>query len=524
MFKLHVEEGEQTGEAFALGEGDNVLGRSREAQIRLRSADVSSLHARLSVQGQNVVVTNISQYGTWVGERKLQGGESVPLEVGQLIRVGKNALKLKKNSEIPAEPIIQEQTAAPSLKETFSITQASVPNKTDGTRDSRVDPAKTAAVADKTVYPQADLSSDEAISMDFDKLMRSKAGSVDLEETDGDPSEDKTHAQKTVFAPKEELDRRLVEERKKGRQRLGLILGGSILTLALLFLFLPKPVHEGKLEFDESYEIGEVPVPQGGYKLLYPKNGTSKVQPTGDGVVISTQLGRKRDVRLVITLQESISEKWATQDSETSVQTWIKDHPEQTFGLPHGKFEGQQNGIWVWSIPYTRNSSEAVVGEARVFCYGRRLEAISAEVPTTDQGRAENMYKGCSYFEIPPEFEESYWVGQALTAKIVAVSIFKQIEGDLRREAPLTWVAIAKQLEQVLRQSVIEKHPADEEQAVRWLVSLRKQEARWFNSQHLLVINADRTKDAKALAKVAQRCQAVFSDPADNRYFEVRKW
>ena len=55
--------------------------------------------------------------------------------------------------------------------------------------------------------------------------------------------------QKTVFAPKEELERRLVEERNKSRQRLALNVGASILALVLLFFFLPKPVHEGKLEF-----------------------------------------------------------------------------------------------------------------------------------------------------------------------------------------------------------------------------------------------------------------------------------
>jgi pSer/pThr/pTyr-binding forkhead associated (FHA) protein len=523
-FKLHVEEGEQAGEDFALREGDNLLGRSREAQIRLRSADVSSLHARLLVQGQDVVIANISQYGTWVGERKLQGSESAHLKAGQLVRAGKNALRLQQDAPMPAESATGMQTVAPSLEKTVAVSQASVTSQTIVTRELRPASAKTTVGADKTVSVQADLSTTAAEDKDYEQIMRLKAEAADLQETGGEPSGDETHVQETGFAPPEEVERRLVAERKKGRQRLVLILGASILALTLLFLFVPRRMHEGKLEFDESYEIGEVPAPHGGYKILYPKNGTSVVQPSADGVVISTLLGHKHDVRLVITLQESFSDNWATQDGETSLQEWMKNHTDQTFGLAHGKFEGQQNGIWVWSVPYTRTNSEPVVGEARVFCHGRFLEAISAEVPASDQGRAEDMYRGCTYFEFPPGFETSYWAGQSLKAKQDAALLFSQIGQDLRREAPLTWAAIAKELMQVLSQSVAEKRPADEEQALRLLANLRQQQAQWYNSQRLLVINAELAANAKAVAAVAQRCQAVFCDQTDNRYFEVRKW
>jgi hypothetical protein len=102
--------------------------------------------------------------------------------------------------------------------------------------------------------------------------------------------------------------------------------------------------------------------------------------------------------------------------------------------------------------------------------------------------------------------------------------LFSQIEKDLRREAPLTWGAIAKQLREVLSQSVAAKSPSDEGKALNLLADLRQQQRQWYNSQRLLVINAQRTGDAKAVATVAKRCQAVFSDPADSRYFEVRKW
>jgi hypothetical protein len=155
---------------------------------------------------------------------------------------------------------------------------------------------------------------------------------------------------------------------------------------------------------------------------------------------------------------------------------------------------------------------------------GSRLEAISAEVPEEDQGRAENMFKGCTYFELQQSFEDSCWTGQQSTNRVTPSAIFSQAEVDLRRDAPLTWAAIARQLQLVLSQSVADNLPADEDQALRLLVDLRQQQANWFNSQNLLLMNAESARDAKTQAEIAHRCQAVFSDPSDNRYFEVRKW
>ncbi len=498
-FKLQVESGEQTGVEFVLREGENILGRSRSVEIQLTAADVSSRHARITVKGDAVSVVNLSQYGTSIGEQKISGGEPVALALGQLIRVGKNNLRLL---ELSIEPVVPVAVEA------------------DNT---------ATGVAGKTVLDA--LSRDNtltgvAATSDFDQTMRAKAQSADLSDPDDDDSAsvDKTFAQKTVFAPKEELERRLAEEHAKIRRRNFAFLGGGILLLVLLFTFWPKSVPEGKIEFDSTYDVGEIPAPLGGFKLLYPKNSTSKVQTVADGAVVSTAVGHKRDVPLTIRLQESANDKWATQDSAASLREWMNSHPELTFGLPRGKFEGDQNGIWVFSLPYTRTGNEMAVGEVRVFFHGRRLEAIFAEVAAADQGRAENMFKGCNYFEFTPEFEAGNWAGMAIAVKLNSPAVFSQISDDLGREAPLTWASIALQLRQILSQSVLENRADMEEQAVRLLVNLRQQQTRWYNSQRLLYLNTQRSGDARTLAQVVQRGQAVFSDQSDNRYFEVRKW
>jgi hypothetical protein len=517
-FKLQVESGEQTSVEFVLREGENILGRSRSVEIQLTAADVSSRHARITVKDGAVSVVNLSQYGTSIGEQKIPGGEPVALALGQLIRVGKNNLRLLEVAAVPENPANVGDTVEPVAPK--NISNAPVVVEADNT---------ATGVAGKTVLDE--LARDNtltgvAAASDFDQTMRAKAKSADLSdpEDDDSASADKTFAQKTVFAPKEELERRLAEEHAKIRRRNFAFLGGGILLLVLLFMFWPKSVPEGKIEFDSTYDVGEVPAPLGGFKLLYPKNATSKVQTVADGAIVSTAVGRKRDVPLKIRLQESANDKWATQNSDASLREWMNSHPELTFGLPRGKFEGDQNGIWVFSLPYTRTGNEMAVGEVRVFFHGRRLAAIFAEVAAADQGRAENMFKGCNYFEFTPEFEAGNWAGMAITVKLNSPAVFSQINDDLGREAPLTWASIALQLRQILSQSVLENRADLEEQALRSLVNLRQQQTRWYNSQRLLYLNTQRSGDARALAQVVQRGQAVFSDQSDNRYFEVRKW
>ena len=506
-FKLQIETGEQTGAEFILREGDNIIGRSRSVEVQLTAADVSSRHARVTLKDGTASVVNLSQYGTSVGEQKLSGGEAAPLELGQLVRVGKTNLRLLK---VAAEP-----EPAPKIPSAPPVAMDEVQNTATG-------------VANKTVLEE--LAPDNtltgaAISKEFDQTMRAKAESADLSNPDnGDDSSDKTFVQKTVFAPKEELERRLAEERKKDKQRQFAFLGGGILLLVLLFVFWPKSTTEGKIEFDSTYDVGEVAAPLGGFKLLYPKTSSATVQTVADGVTVTTYVGRKRDVRLNIRLQESVNDKWAAQDNEASLRDWMGSHKELTFGLPRGKFEGEQNGIWLFSAPYTRTGNEMAVGEVRVFFQGRRLEAIFAEVASADQGRAENMFKGCNYFEFTPEFEAANWAGQAVTTKLNSPLVFAQITDDLGREAPLTWASIAQQLRQVLSQSVLEKQADTEAQALRLLVNLRQQQAHWYNSQRLQYLNTKHAGDERILTQVIQRGQAVFSDQSDNRYFEVRKW
>lgn len=73
--------------SIAVPDGDAILGRALEATIRFDVPGVSRRHARIRVEGSNVVVEDLgSQNGTYVRGEKVSG--QVALEDGDELRLG----------------------------------------------------------------------------------------------------------------------------------------------------------------------------------------------------------------------------------------------------------------------------------------------------------------------------------------------------------------------------------------------------------------------------------------------------
>jgi hypothetical protein len=78
--------GLRSGSAYDLSEGA-VLGRGEAADIRLEDTFASSAHARLSAQGDVIVLEDLgSTNGTYLNGEPLRGPQ--PLHVGDSIRIG----------------------------------------------------------------------------------------------------------------------------------------------------------------------------------------------------------------------------------------------------------------------------------------------------------------------------------------------------------------------------------------------------------------------------------------------------
>jgi DNA-binding winged helix-turn-helix (wHTH) protein len=72
---------------FPLRQGDNIVGREPDVDVRVDSPSVSRRHARLRITGADVTVEDLGRtYGTIVGQRRIT--EITPLKNGDEVRFG----------------------------------------------------------------------------------------------------------------------------------------------------------------------------------------------------------------------------------------------------------------------------------------------------------------------------------------------------------------------------------------------------------------------------------------------------
>ena len=80
---------------FLLQPGENVLGRSEEATVRIDAPGVSRRHARIVVTHDRATIEDLaSKNGTFVGERRLDG--PTPLHDGDRVRLGRQLLVFRR--------------------------------------------------------------------------------------------------------------------------------------------------------------------------------------------------------------------------------------------------------------------------------------------------------------------------------------------------------------------------------------------------------------------------------------------
>ncbi len=79
------------GSVFPLRRGDNVLGRSEEASVRIEAPGVSRRHARIVVTSDGAAIEDLaSKNGTFLGERRVD--TAAPLRDGDRFRLGRQLL------------------------------------------------------------------------------------------------------------------------------------------------------------------------------------------------------------------------------------------------------------------------------------------------------------------------------------------------------------------------------------------------------------------------------------------------
>jgi len=76
-----------SGVELVLQQGENLIGRASDAQVRIDSSKVSRNHAKITIHGATAVVEDLgSKNGTFVGNTRVEG--SIPLGHGDQLRLG----------------------------------------------------------------------------------------------------------------------------------------------------------------------------------------------------------------------------------------------------------------------------------------------------------------------------------------------------------------------------------------------------------------------------------------------------
>ncbi len=87
MAELIIHSGKYQGRKLLINEGDVVIGRDSECQIRLASSDVSRKHCIIRLENGNITVEDLkSRNGTYANDLLIQ--DKTVLEPGDFLRVG----------------------------------------------------------------------------------------------------------------------------------------------------------------------------------------------------------------------------------------------------------------------------------------------------------------------------------------------------------------------------------------------------------------------------------------------------
>ena len=546
MFSLKVEKGEPSGTVFVLREGDNTIGRSHSASFRLGVADVSGVHARVTVANGVATLENLSQFGTRVDDVPAEG--RVALRHGQRLSFGKSTVLLVLQTSEPAkEPSptlgsiptrgLPEQQAADTGKTRFdgAVTGAGLrgpaPIAAPLTTDKKAaGPGTRTGFASGIPRREAEVNSDSDLTV----------GIPPQEMTVGNGTADGlTRAMQTRAATPEEIELLRKNEQKRHKRRIMQGLAILIPLLILAVVFRPRtPPPEPKIEWakdanDDYLDLFE-PGPggglsAGGYDLCYPGPERFKKTETSDGLILEGWIGRNQTVPMKLFVQEERNVRFVSMSREAFVEDWMQqqkaagerwsfDKPSPTPG-----FIGIRNGLPYIRVTYYRDNNGSWFGVASVIRHGYRRILIRAEAPATERARVEDLLSS-KFIRVAEALEYAYWEPSADVPKTEESAILKQAEADLNRMAPATWVELQKTLSGLLTKTVLTGNPQAEAEALRLLIRLHERQTLWFNSQELAFDAAQMQNNMVRAMEIARFTKAVFKDMEDQRYYTVRKW
>ena len=543
MLRIIIEKGDPQGAVFVLHEGENLVGRSRAANIRVNAPDVSGRHAEIHVDKDKVTLRNLSQFGTCV-DGHLVSGDTVLVD-GQSIGVGKGTLL--RLSDDPDAAMAEDgargldkgqQTSMPSQMGD----QQTLPATLDGGgSDKGVGGAPIGGISlDKPqarplMPPQNEQVDDAADQTGF-------IGPADAPTGDHEPESDgATHAMVTRMATPEEIASLKIDEQKRARQKLYLASALLLPVVATaIWYFWPPATPPYEIDWPKdaqgNYQDAFAPAPgggreAGGYDVMYPGNGTFVITPTDLGFICQGRVGHAMNIPVRIILGEENDVSFIKLNRDELMRDWMRkiaeDGGKWNFDKPSSSpiILGRNNGVPCFRVAYFREEGGGIwYGSAIIVRRGTRRIVARMEVPESEQGRVDQLM-GVQLLWFSENYEYAQW--EAVPLEKTTVSLERELaqaSKELERLAPATWVAQEAVLMGILTVSVHNGNQAAEKEALALLTALRQKQALWFNGQRFAFDAAIMRNEIAKARKLAEFAKAVFSNVEDFRYSKVRKW
>lgn len=210
-FKITVTRGKSLDKSFSMAfDGPILIGRSHEANVRLKEDDVSGRHVRFEKSGGGVSAIILGRFGVKINEKPYEKGESVVVKVGDVFELGGKArfrideLGLDGAGEEPAPAEsdaltgetkmmtgateFTEATRAVGETATFATVAVTNPTPTEGPKPSEETKA-TAFVAESDVIEAATtpfFEDDEEDAGERETETRDDPASLSLHSEEGD--------------------------------------------------------------------------------------------------------------------------------------------------------------------------------------------------------------------------------------------------------------------------------------------------------------------------------------------------
>lgn len=538
---------------YQLEQGENLVGRSRSARIRIKEPDVSGKHFIVRLEGDEISVENLSSKGIYLDDQMLF--ENSPLRVGQHILAG-DALECiieddalsQENDERnfshnfsvdDATPNAVNQAKTASGFDNSAAEETAKSHNNSQTSDSHA--TDDSFHTDNSAHTNDSVHTDDSAHTDDSGHTDDSAHTDDSGDTTGKSRE--TAANKTRVATPAEIE--YIKEQKKNRvSRLRfvriILLVLAVCTIAALFLLREDKSAKDAIwpvKSDGSWDTAAVSfegngVKNGGFSLFYPRYDSSKTSVSGEKIVVTTSLGQKKLIPLTLSLEFISGSSVLKSDMEECLKNWISTQNRQSGGRwifeksSSVQFFGSNNGLPTSLVSYVREADKKTwYGVVRIFRQEDRAYILRAEVPFDSRDRAEVTLRNTSFLLISSKFINEHWEG-GVPAVSVDWKTLRRMRNQIKSTSPIRLAGMYRQINGILVDSMLKGDKAKLQIAREMLLSLREVQVNSFNAMKIRYINAVLERNIVAAEKIKAETAAVFSLSNDKRFYDIRtnKW